>query len=83
MDAHDHADRAAKYPNGTTRRKRPREPHPAALAYSIDEAAHVLGVSRRTIYELIAEGRLRSAKLYARRLIPRAELERLLAEGTE
>jgi excisionase family DNA binding protein len=81
MNTHTHvAARTPKYPDGSRRRKQLRDPHPTALAYSVDEAARVLGVSRRTVYELIAEGRLHSAKLYARRLVTRAELERFLAE---
>jgi excisionase family DNA binding protein len=83
MNTHSRSDVApqtSKYSDGSSRRKQLRDPHPTALAYSVDEASRVLGVSRRTVYELIAEGRIRSAKLYARRLITRAELERFLAE---
>jgi excisionase family DNA binding protein len=81
MNTHSHvAASTPKYPDGSRRRKQPRDPHPTALAYSVDEAARVLAISRRTVYELIAEGRLRSTKLYARRLVTRAELERFLAE---
>lgn len=50
------------------------------LAYSIDETAVALGVSRRTIYDLISDGRLTSAKIGARRVISHSELERFLAE---
>lgn len=75
MDAHEHAlDTEPK------RHKRERPPHPDALAYGVDEAAHVIGISRTSVYELIAEGRLRSTKLCGRRIITRASLEKLLRE---
>ena len=81
MSKHTHAvaDGPSKYPDGTKRKKQPREPHPAALAYGVDEAAQVLGISRRSVYELIAEQRLKSTKLCGRRIIARASLEQLLA----
>ena len=47
---------------------------------SVGEAADFLGVSVRTVYLLLADGRLRSAKLGRRRLIPRSEVERLNGE---
>ena len=78
MSTHPHA--AISTPR---RRRQPREPHPSALAYGVDEAARVLGISRRSLYELITERRLGSVKLCGRRLIPRASLERLLAELEE
>lgn len=68
----------------TDSRRRPRRHNPVPLAdrvaVSVDDAAHLLGVSRRTIYDLLGAGRLASAKIGARRVIPRTELERLLAE---
>ena len=54
---------------------------PDALAYSVNEAAHLIGVSRRTLYQLIAERRLNSIKLRGSRLITRSALEQLLAEA--
>lgn len=51
----------------------------APLAYSPADAATRLGVSLRKIYEMLATGELRSAKLGKRRLIPDAELQRVLA----
>lgn len=69
-----------KAPERTHRRRQPREPHPDALSYPVDEAARILGVSRRSLYELISSRRLTSVKLCGRRLVPRAALEQLLAE---
>lgn len=48
------------------------------VAYSLDEVAHSLGLSRRTMYELMDTGRLSTVKLGRRRLVPAQELERLL-----
>jgi excisionase family DNA binding protein len=57
---------------------------PEPLAFRPTDAARMLGCSRATIFELIAAGRLRALKLSPRvTLIPRAELERLLAELPE
>jgi excisionase family DNA binding protein len=42
----------------------------ALRAYSIDEAAQVLGVSTATIYRLVRRGELPSLKVGARTLIP-------------
>lgn len=72
--------RRPKYRGGTTRRKKPRKSHPDALAYSIDEAAHVLGLSRTTFYEFISEGRVNTYKVKARRLVDRNEVARLHEE---
>lgn len=41
----------------------------------------MIGVSRRTLYELIAERQLVSPKLRGRRLITKSALERLLTES--
>jgi excisionase family DNA binding protein len=49
------------------------------LAYSVSEACRLLSISRRHLYDLLAEGRIKSTKLGDRRLIAHAELERLLA----
>ena len=46
-------------------------------AYSLDEAARSLGLSRRTLYTLMRDGTLRTVTLGRRRLVPAAELARL------
>ena len=48
------------------------------LAYSVDEAAAMIGVSRRSIYELFRSGQLGSVKIGARRLIRRTDLDAFL-----
>lgn len=44
------------------------------LAYGVEEAATMIGVSRRTCYELMTAGQLRSVKLGRRRLIRHSDL---------
>lgn len=48
------------------------------LAYSYDEAARVLGVSKQTIIRLVKDGKLCSKQLGRRVVIPRDALEGLL-----
>jgi excisionase family DNA binding protein len=54
---------------------------PEQLAYSISDAAHVLGVSRETIYRLIREGGLPTVRLYHAPRIRKRDLEALLDQG--
>jgi excisionase family DNA binding protein len=60
---------------------------PVPLLWSVDAGTKRLGVSRATIYELMASGQLASLKVGSRRLIPEAELQRFidarLAESAE
>jgi len=47
--------------------------------YRIDEAAKILGCSRRHVFTLVAQGRLRAVKLSSRATrIPASEIERLV-----
>lgn len=48
-------------------------------AYHVDEAALVYGLSRSTLYKLMAIGKLRTVKVGGRRLIPVEAIEDLLA----
>ncbi len=57
-----------------------REPAPR-LAVSVAEAAAALGVSRGGMYRHVQAGTVRSVKIGGRRLVPVAELERLVAAG--
>jgi excisionase family DNA binding protein len=49
------------------------------LALSVSDAARAIGVSRATIYVLLARRQLKSLKIGKRRLVERAEVERFLA----
>jgi excisionase family DNA binding protein len=44
------------------------------LAYSVEEAGEVIGISRRTIYELMSSGALTSVKIGSRRLVRHDDL---------
>jgi excisionase family DNA binding protein len=49
------------------------------LALSVSDAARAIGVSRATLYIMIAQRKLKSLKVGKRRLIETAEVERFLA----
>ena len=49
------------------------------LAYSPDEAAELLGISRELVHDLLRTGQLGSVKAGRRRLIARNHLEAFLA----
>lgn len=49
------------------------------MGFSIAEAAISLGVSRGTAYNLVRDGKLRVVKLRGRTIVPRSEIEALLA----
>ena len=51
------------------------------LVYTVAEAGELLGISRAFAYELVARGDLPVICLGRRRLIPRAALLALVAEG--
>jgi excisionase family DNA binding protein len=53
---------------------------PERLAYSVQEAADMLGVNYFSIYRLIQRGKLKPCRaLRGKLLVPRAELLKLLA----
>ena len=56
------------------------EPGPPAgrLAYSVDEAAHLTGLSRDLLYDEMRRGHLNYIKIGRRRLITRQHLEQFL-----
>jgi excisionase family DNA binding protein len=51
---------------------------PSRLALSVQEAAELVGISRRQIYEEMSRGRLRSIKVGRRRLVPHEDLKHWL-----
>ena len=51
---------------------------PEKLAYQVNEAVHVSGLGRTTIYELIKAEKLKTVKAAGRRLIMREDLEAYL-----
>jgi hypothetical protein len=52
----------------------------ARLAYSIAESETLSGLSRSSLYRLMAAGQLKTILRGRRRLVPSAELERLCSE---
>ena len=61
----------------------PGQPEPAAerLAYSIDEAARLTGLSRDLLYDEMRRGNLTSVKVGRRRLITRHHLQQFLGNA--
>ncbi len=55
------------------------QPRVERLAYSPEEAAEALGISRHLIYDLLRTGQLRSRKAGNRRLIGLQQIEAFLA----
>ena len=53
-------------------------PPSIALAYRVNDAVRISGLSRSSLYALIAEQKLKSIKVGGRRLIPAAALRDLL-----
>ena len=55
-----------------------RDPHGGRLAYSVDEAARLTGLSRDLLYDEMRRGNLASVKVGRRRLITRQHLQQFL-----
>jgi len=52
---------------------------PERLAYSVQEAAHLLGVNYFSVYRLVQRGKLKACRaLRGKLLVPRSELLKLL-----
>ena len=69
--------------NGTTKTVQesstPALPDSERLAYSVDEAAQLLGVHYFSVYRMIQRGKLRACRvLRGKLLVPRSELLKLL-----
>ena len=54
------------------------DPHPGRLAYSVDEAALLTGLSRDLLYDEMRRGNLAYVKVGRRRLITRQHLQQFL-----
>ena len=52
-------------------------------ALRVNDASTLYGLSRSTIYKLMAAGTLRTVKIGGRRLIPRDVLEALISERSQ
>ena len=51
------------------------------MAYTVNQAARTMALSRTSIYALVARGDLRDVKVAGRRLILREDILRLLQGG--
>jgi excisionase family DNA binding protein len=47
----------------------------------VTECAYVLSIGRTKVFDLIREGRIRIVKIGDRTIIPKSEIDRLLAGG--
>lgn len=56
-------------------------PPPTRILYRIPEAAEMLGISRSSVYNLIAAGTLRATKIGAATRVPATEIARIASEG--
>ena len=72
--------RARRRLTTTHRGRRPGRPGPASgrLAYSVDEAARLTGLSRDLLYDEMRRGNLAYVKVGRRRLITRQHLQQFL-----
>jgi hypothetical protein len=69
----------AKTIQTSTRRRSARPaPPPDALAYGLEDAARISGLSRSSLRRRAAEGRLKLVKIGGRTLVPADSLKRLL-----
>ena len=51
-------------------------------AFRILDACELLGISRATLWKCIKSGQIKTIKIAGRRLVPGAEILRLVSEGT-
>ena len=56
--------------------------HSEILAYRINDACHALSLGRSSLYKMINAGQLKPITIAGRTLIPRSEIERLIAEAS-
>lgn len=59
------------------------EVHISPLVHQVDAAARRLGVSRRTFYVLVKDGRLHTFKIGGRVVVAESELQRVVAESMQ
>ena len=59
------------------------EEHEQRLAYRVGPFCRSIGIGRTKFYELMASGKIKTVVIGGRRLIPAAEAQRLVREGSE
>ncbi|MCH7537977.1 MAG: helix-turn-helix domain-containing protein [Proteobacteria bacterium] len=60
----------------------PNQSNEPPFVFSINESCRLLSISRRHFYGLLSEGKIKTVKIGARRLVSREEIERIALEGT-
>jgi excisionase family DNA binding protein len=53
------------------------------LAVSVPEAARLLGISAPLVWKMVARSEIRTVKVRRRRLVPMAELQRLVSADAD
>lgn len=66
----------------TDKPARQRPPAPGAVLLSLDQAAALLGLSRRSLERMSQAGTLTTRRIGRRVLVPRAEVDRLANEAS-
>jgi len=61
----------------------PKEKPDNPLALSINDFCNRIGIARSTFYGLANEGKIKTIAIGRRRLVPAAEVERIMAEGAQ
>ena len=51
------------------------------LCFRIEDACRSIGIGRTALYAMIKTGQLKAVRIAGRTLIPRTEVERLIAEA--
>ncbi len=59
------------------------DPPDGKLAYSVNEAARITGLSRDLLYDQMRTGKLAYLKVGRRRIITRQQLNAFLAQGAD
>jgi excisionase family DNA binding protein len=54
---------------------------PKPLAYNVNETAHLLGICRTTVYELVKQQKLKKVTIGGRSVITTESIDRLLADA--
>jgi hypothetical protein len=52
------------------------------LAYQVNAFCRALGISRTSFYDLMKRGELKTIVIAGRRLVPKTEVDRLIANAT-
>lgn len=60
----------------------PRRELPEPIAYTVNEAASAIGLSRRGLERLIGRGELRVVRIGRRVIVPRSALLRMIGDDT-